>query len=47
METFVLVHGAWDGGYVWKKLAELLRKRVIVYILYINWTWGTNTSYAT
>ncbi len=26
METFVLVHGAWDGGYVWKKLAKLLRE---------------------
>ncbi|AWC29949.1 alpha/beta fold hydrolase [Bacillus cytotoxicus] len=26
METFVLVHGAWDGSYVWGKVAALLRK---------------------
>ncbi|KEK26334.1 alpha/beta fold hydrolase [Bacillus gaemokensis] len=26
MATFVLVHGAWDGGYVWKEVATSLRK---------------------
>ncbi|WP_019421964.1 alpha/beta fold hydrolase [Paenibacillus sp. OSY-SE] len=25
MASFVLVHGAWDGGYVWKDAAALLR----------------------
>src|SRR5713226_3251144 len=25
MATFVLVHGAWHGGWCWKKLAPLLR----------------------
>ena len=24
--TFVLVHGAWHGGWSWKKLAPLLRE---------------------
>ena len=26
MATYVLVHGAWHGGWCWKKLAPLLRK---------------------
>ncbi|WP_459499311.1 alpha/beta fold hydrolase [Bacillus sp. C1] len=26
METFVFVHGAWDGGYIWKEIATRLRK---------------------
>lgn len=26
MATFVLIHGAWDGGYVWKEVATHLRK---------------------
>lgn len=26
MATFVFVHGAWDGGYVWKEVATCLRK---------------------
>lgn len=26
MSTFVLVHGAWHGGWVWDKVAESLRK---------------------
>jgi len=25
MATFVLVHGAWGGGWVWKKIVPLLR----------------------
>ena len=25
MATFVLVHGAWAGGWVWKKIVPLLR----------------------
>ena len=27
MRTYVLVHGAWHGGWCWKKVALLLRKR--------------------
>jgi len=27
MSTFVLVHGAWHGGWVWDKVATLLRQR--------------------
>ncbi|HFK1548102.1 alpha/beta hydrolase [Bacillus anthracis] len=26
MATFILVHGAWDGGYVWREVATQLRK---------------------
>jgi hypothetical protein len=25
MGTFVLVHGGWDGGWCWRKVAPLLR----------------------
>jgi hypothetical protein len=25
MATYVLVHGAWHGGWCWRKLAPLLR----------------------
>ena len=25
METFVLVHGAWHGGWCWQRVAPLLR----------------------
>ena len=28
MATFVLVHGAWGGGWVWKKIVPLLRDAV-------------------
>ena len=27
MPTFVLVHGAWSGGWAWRKLARLLQSR--------------------
>ena len=27
MATFVLVHGAWAGGWAWSRVAPLLRKR--------------------
>ena len=27
MSTFLLVHGAWSGGWAWKKLRPLLRAR--------------------
>ncbi|MBG9732875.1 alpha/beta fold hydrolase [Paenibacillus alvei] len=26
MSTYLLVHGAWDGGFVWKKVAAFLRQ---------------------
>jgi hypothetical protein len=26
MATFILVHGAWAGGVVWRQLAAMLRK---------------------
>jgi hypothetical protein len=26
MATFVLVHGAWHGGWCWKRVATLLRQ---------------------
>ena len=26
-ETFVLVHGAWHGGWCWRRVADLLQKR--------------------
>jgi pimeloyl-ACP methyl ester carboxylesterase len=26
-KTFVLVHGAWGGGWVWRRVADLLEKR--------------------
>jgi pimeloyl-ACP methyl ester carboxylesterase len=26
-KTFVLVHGAWHGGWCWRRVAELLQKR--------------------
>ncbi|MGZ5804060.1 MAG: alpha/beta fold hydrolase, partial [Xanthobacteraceae bacterium] len=27
MATFVLVHGAWHGGWCWQRVAKLLRER--------------------
>src|SRR5688500_11127625 len=27
MATFVLVHGAWGGGWAWKRVAPLLRRQ--------------------
>ena len=26
-KTFVLVHGAWGGGWVWRRVDDLLQKR--------------------
>jgi hypothetical protein len=26
-KTFVLVHGAWHGGWCWRRVADLLQKR--------------------
>ena len=27
-KTFVLVHGAWHGGWCWRRVSDLLEKRV-------------------
>jgi hypothetical protein len=27
MTTFVLVHGAWHGGWCWRRVADLLERR--------------------
>ena len=32
MATFVLVHGAWHGGWCWQKVATLLRQKGVAVV---------------